>query len=105
MKQVDYERMCPRYEAAIEVLGKKWVGLILRVLLHGPKRFGDFKAQVPVLSDRLLSERLKELEEEGVVERVVHNSRPVQIEYRLTEKGEGLRPVIERIQEWAERWY
>lgn len=96
--------MCPRYEKAIELLGKKWTGLLLRVLMGGPKRFGEFRLQVPELSDRILSERLKELEDEGIVRRVVHHTKPVLIEYELTEKGRALQPVVQAVQEWAERW-
>lgn len=99
-----FEQMCPRYEHAMLLLGKKWTGLILRILMGGPRRFGDFREQVPELSDRLLSERLKELEEAGIVERVVHDTRPVLIEYTLTEKGRALRPVVEAIAAWAEAW-
>lgn len=102
---VDYETMCPRYEAAMALLGKKWTGLIIRVLLGGPKRFTDFRTQVPDLSDRLLSERLQELEDKGIVIRVVHGCKPVLIEYHLTPKGQALAPVVNAIQEWAERWY
>ncbi|HEY8448876.1 MAG TPA: helix-turn-helix domain-containing protein [Bacillota bacterium] len=97
--------MCPRYEKAAELLGKKWTGLILRVLLDGPKRFAEFKEQLPEVSDRILSERLKELEEAGVVERRVHNTRPVLIQYALTPKGRDARRVVEAIQAWAERWW
>lgn len=99
-----YDQMCPRYEQAMVLLGKKWTGLILRILMGGPRRFGDFRSQVPELSDRLLSERLKELEDEGIVERVVYETRPVLIEYTLTEKGRALRPVVEAIESWAEGW-
>lgn len=101
---MSYEHMCPLYEKAFDVLGKKWTGLILRILMGGPKRFGEFRDQVPELSDRLLSERLKELEEEGVIIRVVHNTKPVLIEYELTEKGRALESVVAAIQSWAERW-
>jgi DNA-binding HxlR family transcriptional regulator len=96
--------MCPRYEQAALLLGKKWTGLLLRVLMEGPKRFSDFGVEVPQLSDRMLSERLKELEEAGIVERLVYPSKPVQIEYRLTDKGRELHPVVEAIQAWANRW-
>lgn len=99
-----YEQMCPRYERALEVLGKKWTGLMLRILLAGPKRFGEFRLQVPELSDRVLSERLKELEDEGIVRREVHNTKPVLVEYHLTDKGRDLEPVVQSIQTWAERW-
>lgn len=99
-----YDQMCPRYEQAVGLLGKKWTGLILRILMGGARRFTDFRAQVPELSDRLLSERLKELEEAGIVERVVHDTRPVLIEYTLSEKGRALRQVVQAIEHWAETW-
>lgn len=99
-----YEQMCPRYEAAVELLGKKWTALLIRILLNGPKRFSEFKAQLPELSDRLLSERLKELEDAGVLRRVVYDTKPVRIQYQLTQKGRELEPVVASIQQWAERW-
>lgn len=99
-----YSEMCPRYEKAMEMLGKKWTGLIVRVLLDGPKRFSEFRAQIPDLSDKTLSDRLRELEEDGVVQRIVHNTKPVLIEYELTAKGRSLEPVVQSIQVWAEHW-
>ncbi|HYG58645.1 MAG TPA: helix-turn-helix domain-containing protein [Symbiobacteriaceae bacterium] len=96
--------MCPRYEKAVEVLGKKWTGLILRIMLGGPRRFGEFRQQVPEVSDRLLSERLKELEEAGIVRRRVYDTKPVLIEYELTDKGRALEGVVQAIQNWAEAW-
>lgn len=100
-----YDQMCPHYQAAIRLLGKKWTGLLVRVLLGGPRRFTDFKKQIPELSDRLLAERLRELEDAGIVTRIVHADRPVVVEYRLTQKGQELAPVVEAIQAWADRWY
>lgn len=99
------DRICPRYEAAAQLLGKKWTGMLLRVLLVGPTRFSDFTKQIPDVSARLVAERLKELEEHGIVIRKVHTDRPVTVEYSLTEKGRELGPVVEAIQAWAERWY
>jgi len=99
-----WDQMCPRYEAAVELMGKKWTGLILRILMGGPRRFSEFRAQAPDLSDRLLSERLKELEDAGIVSRVVHDTKPVLIEYTLTEKGQALEPVVAAIQKWADHW-
>lgn len=96
--------MCPRYEQAAEVLGKKWTGLMIRILLGGKKRFVEFRAQMPMVSDRLLSERLKYLEDEGIVIRRVYDTKPVRIEYELTEKGRALEPVVLAIQDWAESW-
>ncbi len=96
--------MCPRYERAIDLLGKRWTAMIIRVLMGGPRRFKDLHEQMPELSDRLLSERLKELEAAGVVQRKVYAERPVKIEYQLTEKGRDLEPVVESIQRWAEKY-
>ena len=94
----------PHYEAAMDLLGKKWTGLILRPLMEGPCRFTEISADVPRLSDRLLSQRLRKLEEKGIVERRVHDARPVRIEYALTGKGRDLRGVLEAIVGWADRW-
>jgi DNA-binding HxlR family transcriptional regulator len=96
--------MCPRYEHAIQLLGKRWTGLILDTLMGGPRRFCELTATVEGLSDRVLSDRLRELEFEGIVERVVYPQIPVRVEYRLTEKGQDLRPVVDAIHTWAERW-
>ena len=101
---IDLAAYCPKYEEAISLLGKRWTGLILRALLSGCDRFGSIAAYVPGLSDRLLSERLKELEAEGIIERRVHPETPVRIEYRLTPKGEELRRIVEAVQAWADRW-
>jgi len=97
-------QMCPKYEHAISILGKRWTGLIIRVLLTGPVRFKDIRELVPQLSDKMLSERLKELEEEGIIERKVYPEMPVRIEYELTKKGADLRPVIESIEHWSHDW-
>ncbi len=97
-------QMCPRYEHAIQLLGKRWTGLILDSLMDGPRRFCELTATVEGLSDRVLSDRLRELESEGIVERVVYPHIPVRVEYRLTEKGSDLKPVVQAIHEWAEEW-
>lgn len=96
--------MCPRYEHAIQLLGKRWTGLILDTLLQGPQRFCEMTSAVDGLSDRVLSDRLRELEMEGVIERIVYPQIPVRVEYRLTEKGQDLQPVVQAIHHWAERW-
>ncbi|WP_277345879.1 helix-turn-helix domain-containing protein [Paenibacillus sp. HB172176] len=101
---MDYSTMCPRYEAAADLLGKKWIGLIIRVLLGGPKRFKELKEQIPEMSDKMLTDRLKELEALEIVSRTVYPEMPVRIEYDLTEKGHDLEPVIESIQKWGENW-
>ncbi len=95
---------CPRFHYAVELIGRRWTGAILRALLSGTTRFSDVSSSVPGLSDRLLSERLRELEAEGIVVRTVIPEMPVRIEYTLTEKGQSLLPVIEEVTAWAERW-
>jgi DNA-binding HxlR family transcriptional regulator len=95
---------CPMYHRAVELIGRRWTGAILRALLAGVSRFSDLASTVPGMSDRMLSERLKELEAEGVVLRRVVPETPVRIEYELTEKGRALQGVIEAVSEWASRW-
>jgi DNA-binding HxlR family transcriptional regulator len=97
-------QLCKRYEHAIQLLGKRWTGLILDTLMAGPRRFCEMTAAVEGLSDRVLSDRLRELEDEGIIERVVYPQIPVRVEYRLTEKGYDLKPVVDDIHEWAEKW-
>jgi DNA-binding HxlR family transcriptional regulator len=96
--------LCPRFHYAVELIGRRWTGAILRAMLNGTTRFSDITAQVPGLSDRLLSERLRDLEDEGIVTRTVIPERPVRIEYHLTEKGQALGPVLESVGTWAEMW-
>jgi DNA-binding HxlR family transcriptional regulator len=92
---------CSRYHRAVELVGKRWTGAILLVLLDGPLRFCEIKQAIPDLSDRLLSERLKELEAEGIVERSVYDESPVRVEYRLTRKGWALEPALRALKHWS----
>lgn len=98
------DAFCPRYHYAVELVGKKWNGAILRALLQGLTRFRDLRAAIPHLSDRMLSERLKQLEAEGLVERSVVPETPVRVEYRLTERGQALEQVVAALQRWADEW-
>src|SRR5579872_6424580 len=91
------QQMCPRYQAAMELLGKRWTGLILNVLMHGPLRFSELKGRLEVVSDRMLSQRLKELEQAGVVERQAVAEAPARAAYALTEKGRALRSEERRV--------
>jgi DNA-binding HxlR family transcriptional regulator len=102
--QQEAAAFCPRFHHAVELIGRRWSGAILRAMLSGSCRFSEIAATVPGLSDRLLSERLKELEAEDVVSRTVHPETPVRIEYHLTDKGRALAPVISSISVWAEDW-
>lgn len=95
---------CSLYHRAVELVGKRWTGAILSVLLDGPLRFCEITTLVPDLSDRLLSERLKELESEEIVERRVHHEIPVHVEYALTDKGRALEPAVCALQDWAQSW-
>jgi DNA-binding HxlR family transcriptional regulator len=95
---------CARYHRAIEILGRRWTGSILRVLLMGPHRFNEILTSIPGLSDRLLTERLRQLEEEALVVRQVSTDRPVQVAYQLTDRGHDLQKVVRAIKEWADRW-
>jgi DNA-binding HxlR family transcriptional regulator len=90
--------LCPKFEKTFEILGKKWNGLIIDVLIaEGPQRFVEIANKIPDVSDRVLVERLKELEEKEILERK-------RIEYGLTDKGLALKPVMEEIQTWGEKW-
>jgi DNA-binding HxlR family transcriptional regulator len=88
----------------MEIVGRRWTGAIVRALLAGDVRFSQIRATIPGLSDRLLSQRLKDLEAEGVLVRQVFDETPVRIEYYLTPKGEGLVAVVEAASAWADQW-
>jgi len=98
------ESCCSAYHQAIELIGKRWTGAILFVLMDGPLRFSEVKVLVPDISDRLLSERLKELERRGIVHRSVIDGMPVRVEYRLTRKGRALEPAVRSLKVWARSW-
>jgi DNA-binding HxlR family transcriptional regulator len=95
---------CPRYHEAIELIGRRWNGAILRVLLTGCHRFQEIQKAIPGLSDRLLAERLRELESAEVVLRQVIPGPPIRAEYRLSPRGRDLEPVITSVAAWAEKW-
>jgi DNA-binding HxlR family transcriptional regulator len=104
---VDPDRACcPRLHEAVELVGKRWTGAIVAVLLEsdGPMRFSEIAQRVPHISDRLLSERMKELEARRVVERHVHPDSPVKVEYELTPMGRELAPAMRALKAWADRW-
>jgi DNA-binding HxlR family transcriptional regulator len=95
---------CPAYHRAVELIGRRWTGAILRALLTDVRRFNDLAAAVPGLSDRMLAERLRELESAGVLVRTVIPESPVRVEYSLTAKGRGLESVVRAVADWAEEW-
>jgi DNA-binding HxlR family transcriptional regulator len=101
----DAERaFCPDFHHAVELIGRRWTGVILRTLLHGASRFGQIRDAVPELTDKMLASRLKELETEGILTRTVIPETPVRIEYSLTDKGRDLQQAIEALGDWADRW-
>ncbi len=96
---------CPYLHEAVELIGKRWSGAIIVVLLEGGgMRFSEIAQAVPQLSDRLLSERMKELETRGIVERRVHPDTPVKVEYALTDMGRELAPALQQLKSWSHRW-
>ena len=104
MKTTETEAFCPFYHHAVELIGRRWTGAILRAMLVGVERFSDLAAAIPGVSDRMLSERLKELEMEGIVVRRVTPETPVRIEYRLTDKGRALEAVVKAVSAWSDGW-
>jgi DNA-binding HxlR family transcriptional regulator len=97
---------CPYYHAAVELVGRRWSGAIIAVLLDagGPLRFSELAAAIPEMSDRLLSERVKELERRGVLDREVEPGPPVRVTYSLSPMGEALRPALAALGAWAQAW-
>ncbi|KAB2338234.1 helix-turn-helix transcriptional regulator [Cytobacillus depressus] len=96
--------LCPKVGKSFELIGKRWTGLIIYVLLGGPKRFSEIHSTIPDLSKRVLTERMKELEEHGIVVRHVIPERPIRTEYLLTKKGTELGKILGPISGWAEEW-
>ncbi|WP_405147963.1 helix-turn-helix transcriptional regulator [Sphaerisporangium sp. NBC_01403] len=100
----DIHPVCVRFHAAIELIGSRWSGAILRAMFTGQGRYAQIRAAVPGLSDTMLAQRLRTLESEGLIERRVIPASPVQVEYVLTEKGRDLAPVLEAVIAWSHKW-
>jgi DNA-binding HxlR family transcriptional regulator len=100
----DAVNLCPRFHVAVELVGGRWTGAIINCLLAGRARYNELRAAIPEISDRMLSERLRVLETEGVVTRTVVPESPVRVEYELTAKGRALEEALEAIGKWATRW-
>jgi DNA-binding HxlR family transcriptional regulator len=96
--------VCAQFHEAVELIGARWTGAILQVLMRGRTRYADLRAAVPEISDRMLSERLRELEQAGLVVRYVSPEPPVRVDYELTKKGRALEPALEAIGAWAQQW-
>jgi DNA-binding HxlR family transcriptional regulator len=96
--------LCEKVELSQQLIGKKWVNLIIHTLMDEPKRFSEIQTFIPDLSKRMLNERMKELEECGIIIRNVITERPIRTEYSLTRKGVELGRALKVVEEWAERW-
>ena len=96
--------LCPRFHRASELIGRRWTGAIIFVLLRTKCRFATLREAIPDITDRMLSERLQELEQEEIVERTVVPDTPVRVEYALTRKGRALAAAVDAIAQWAEKW-
>ncbi|HSK16281.1 MAG TPA: helix-turn-helix domain-containing protein [Gaiellaceae bacterium] len=95
---------CARFQRAVELIGRRWCGSIARALLDGPRYFAELERAIPEISGRALSQRLKELEAEGVLARTVEPGSPVRVRYALTEKGRALEGVVAAVERWAHDW-
>jgi len=98
------EGFCTSYHHTVELIGRRWTGAILRELLRGTIRFGQIREAIPQLTDKMLASRLRELENEGIVRRIVLPQIPVRVEYHLTDKGRDLESVVAALSQWADRW-
>ncbi|WP_077213112.1 winged helix-turn-helix transcriptional regulator [Bacillus dakarensis] len=95
--------ICPRFEKAISLLSQRWTALVIYQLLQGPQRFSEIQTSVGI-SGKVLSDRLKDLEQQGIINRKVIPETPVMIEYSLTEKGASLEPILREIEKWSQCW-
>lgn len=96
--------LCARFHKAVELIGRRWSGAIIQILRQRPSRYAELRAAIPDITDRMLSERLRELEDEEIVARTVIPETPVRVEYSLTSKGRALAPALDAIGHWAEKW-
>jgi len=96
--------LCWQFHEAIEFVGRRWMGAILFVLMRGPHRFNALLAAIPGLSDRLLTQRLRELESAGLAVRRVLTGPPVKVEYELTEAGRDLQEIVRAVLQWGQKW-
>src|ERR1700752_1287125 len=103
-KPAEPPALCSRFHKASELIGRRWSGAIIFVLLKSRCRFATLRDAIPDITDRMLSERLQELEQEGIVERTVIPETPVRVEYALTRKGRELASVVKAITDWAHDW-
>lgn len=96
--------LCSRFHRASELIGRRWTGAIIFVLLRSSCRFATLREAIPDITDRMLSDRLQELESEDIVLRTVVPDTPVRVEYSLTKKGRALAATVDAIADWAHKW-
>ncbi|WP_063797384.1 MULTISPECIES: winged helix-turn-helix transcriptional regulator [Streptomyces] len=96
-----HDDSCPSLQEALELVGRRWVGAILVAAEHGARRFGEYRGVIDGISDRLLSQRLKELEKLGIIERTVIPTTPVQVHYALTDTGQSLIDALQPLAQWS----
>ena len=104
MAEVVTPVLCAEFHRAIELIGKRWTGAIIFLLIRSRCRFATLRDAIPDITDRMLSERLQELEQQGIVERTVVPDTPVRVEYALTKKGRALASALDAVGEWAHKW-
>jgi DNA-binding HxlR family transcriptional regulator len=90
-------------EATLEVIGGKWKCVILCHLTHGKKRTSELKRLMPNITQKMLTQQLRELEEDGVINRIVYNQIPPKVEYELSEYGKSLESILDSLCAWGER--
>ncbi|MED3662107.1 helix-turn-helix domain-containing protein [Ureibacillus sp. FSL K6-8385] len=95
--------ICPKFEKAVSIISQRWTALVIYELLSGPKRFSEIQSAIGI-SGKVLSDRLKELEQMDIIDRKVIPATPVMIEYSLTEKGRAMEPILKSIEEWSQQW-
>lgn len=98
------DQLCPKVEKTLTLLGKKWIGLIVFSLLEKPRKFSEIEQFINGISGRMLTERLKELETEGIIKKEILSTTPIKIEYSLTRKGIDLTETYSKISDWADKW-
>jgi DNA-binding HxlR family transcriptional regulator len=96
--------VCARFHMAIELIGARWSGAVLQALFTGSHRFADIRAAIPGVSDMMLTRRLRELEDAGLVQRRVMPTSPVRVEYHLTQMGREAGPVLDAVIGWSHKW-
>jgi Predicted transcriptional regulators len=95
--------LCP-VETTLLLIGDKWKVLILRDLMSGTKRFGELKKSISSISHKVLTQQLRALEKDGIIERIVYAEVPPRVEYSLTEEGTSLKPILMAMSAWGKKY-